>query len=100
MNRINEWWANLLGMPPLASSNGQDVDNLIIYVHWLMLALFIGWIVYFVYAVWRFHKKRNPKADYVGVKSSASTYIEGAVALVEGILLVCGRDLAESNCRN
>jgi len=89
MNRINEWWANLLGMPPLASSNGQDVDNLIIYVHWLMFALFVGWVVYFVYAVWRFQKKRNPNADYHGVRNHASNYIELTVALIEGLLLVC-----------
>jgi cytochrome c oxidase subunit II len=88
MNGINEWWANLLGMPPLASSNGQDVDNLIIYVHWLMLALFIGWIIYFFYAVWRFHKSRNPKADYHGVRNHASSYIELTVAGIEAVLLI------------
>jgi cytochrome c oxidase subunit 2 len=88
MNAFNEWWANLLGMPVLASSNGQDVDNLIIYVHWLMLALFIGWIIYFFYAVWRFHHKRNPRADYHGVRNHASNYIELTVAGVEAVLLI------------
>ena len=83
-----KWWADLLGMPPLASSNGQDVDNLIIYVHWLMLALFIGWVIYFVYAVWRFQKRRNPNADYHGVRNHASNYIEAIVAIIEGLLLV------------
>lgn len=83
-----KWWADLLGMPPLASSNGQDVDNLIIYVHWLMLALFIGWVFYFVYAVWRFQKNRNPRADYHGVRNHASNYIEAIVAIIEGLLLV------------
>jgi cytochrome c oxidase subunit 2 len=85
---MKDWFAKLLGMPPLASSNGQDVDDLIIYVHWLMLALFIGWIVYFGYAVWRFSSARNPKADYVGVKSHASSYVELAVAGVEAVLLI------------
>jgi cytochrome c oxidase subunit 2 len=78
----------LLGLPVLASEHGQQVDNLIIYVHWLMIVLFVGWLAYFAYALFRFHHSRNPKADYVGVKNHASTYIEGAVALVEGILLV------------
>jgi cytochrome c oxidase subunit II len=85
---MKDWCAKLLGMPPLASSNGQDVDDLIIYVHWLMLALFIGWIFYFAYAVWRFRASRNPKADYVGVKSHASSYVELAVAGVEAVLLI------------
>src|SRR5476649_1316696 len=85
---MKDWCAKLLGMPPLASSNGQDVDDLIIYVHWLMLALFVGWIIYFCYAVWRFRKSRNPKADYVGVRNHASSFIELAVAGVEAFLLV------------
>jgi cytochrome c oxidase subunit 2 len=85
---MKDWCAKLLGMPPLASSNGQDVDDLIIYVHWLMLALFIGWIFYFAYAVWRFRASRNPKADYIGVKSHASSYVELAVAGVEAVLLI------------
>ena len=82
---MKDWCAKLLGMPPLASSNGQDVDDLIIYVHWLMLALFIGWVAYFCYAVWRFRASRNPKADYVGVTNHSSTYVELAVAGVEAV---------------
>src|SRR5271170_27183 len=86
---MTEWFGQyILGLPPLASKNGQDVDNLIIYVHWLMLALFIGWIIYFFYALNRFRSSRNPKADYVGVRNHASSYIELAVAAVEAVLLV------------
>jgi cytochrome c oxidase subunit 2 len=83
-----DFTAKILGMPPLASSNGKDVDDLIIYVHWLMLALFIGWVVYFCYVVWRFHHSRNPKADYYGVRNHASSYIELTVAGIEAILLI------------
>src|SRR5215469_5899588 len=89
MNSLTALSAKLLGMPPLASSNGQDVDNLIIYVHWLMLALFIGWIIYFFFVVWRFQRSRNPKADYHGVRNHASNYIELVVAVVEAVLLIC-----------
>src|SRR5437879_5113449 len=78
----------LLGLPVLASEHGKDVDNLIIYVHWLMIVLFVGWLAYFAYALFRFRRSRNPKADYIGVKSHASSYIEVAVALVEAILLI------------
>jgi cytochrome c oxidase subunit II len=88
MSGLTDLTAKVLGMPPLASSNGKDVDDLIIYVHWLMLALFIGWIIYFVYAVWRFHHSRNPKADYHGVRNHASSYIELTVAGIEAILLI------------
>ncbi len=78
----------LLQLPMLASEHGKRVDALIIYVHWLMIALFIGWIAYFFYAIYRFRKSKNPKADYVGAKTHASTYIEVAVAVVEGVLLL------------
>src|SRR5271154_214663 len=88
MNNFKLWCAKLLGMPPLASENGQDVDDLIIYVHWLMLALFIGWIIYFFYALHRFRASRNPKADYVGVRNHASSVVELAVVVVEAVLLI------------
>jgi len=77
-----------LGLPELASKHGQQVDNLILYVHLLMGALFIGWLSYFLYTIFRFNKKSNPKADYTGVTSHASTWVEGAVALVEAVLLI------------
>jgi cytochrome c oxidase subunit 2 len=78
----------ILGLPVLASEHGKDVDGLIIYVHWLMMALFIGWFAFFVYALIRFRKSRHPKADYVGLKGNVSNYAEVAVALVEAILLL------------
>jgi len=78
----------LLGLPPLASQHGADVDRLIIYVHYLMIALFVGWISYFAYTLFRFHHSRNPKADYLGVRNHASNYIEVIVALVEALLLI------------
>ncbi|HLX70054.1 MAG TPA: cytochrome c oxidase subunit II [Verrucomicrobiae bacterium] len=78
----------LLGLPPLASEHGKDVDNLIIYVHYLMIALFVGWLAYFAYALFRFHRSRNPKADYIGVRNHASNYIEVIVALVEALILI------------
>jgi cytochrome c oxidase subunit 2 len=86
---VTEWFGQkILLMPPLASENGQGVDDLIVYVHWLMIALFIGWIIYFLYATYRFHGRRNPRADYVGVKNHASNYIEVTVAAIEAVLLL------------
>jgi len=86
---MKQWFGDkILGLPPLASENGQGVDDLIIYVHWLMLALFVGWIIYFFYAVNRFRSSRHPKADYVGVRNHASSYMEITVAAIEAVLLV------------
>lgn len=78
----------LLGLPELASVHGADVDKFIIYVHYLMIVLFIGWGAYFLYALWRFRRSANPKADYKGVTSHASSYVELAVAGIEVVLLV------------
>jgi cytochrome c oxidase subunit II len=77
-----------LGLPILASEHGAQVDNLIFYVHLLMGALFVGWLTYFLYVLFRFRKARNPKASYIGVKSHGSTWIEGGVVAVEAILLI------------
>jgi cytochrome c oxidase subunit II len=78
----------LLGLPPLAAETGKAVDNLIVYIHWLMIALFVGWLVYFGYVLLRFRRTRNRQADYHGVRSHASNYVEVAVAGCEAILLV------------
>jgi cytochrome c oxidase subunit 2 len=82
-----DFFKKLLGLPVLASENGRAVDNLIIYIHWLMIALFIGWLGYFLFTLWRFNAKRNPKADHHGVRSHASNYLEIIVAGVEVLLL-------------
>lgn len=79
-----EW----LGMPELASAHGGGLDQLMSYIHWLMLVLFIGWGVFFIYMLVRFNRRRNPKATYTGPKTRASSYLEGGVALAEAILLV------------
>ncbi len=78
----------LLGLPPLASEHGQYVDNLIIYVHLLMGVLFVGWMAYFVLVLIKFRKSNHPKADYTGVTSHASTWIEVLVAAIEAVLLI------------
>src|SRR5450432_2608292 len=88
MEKLNKFVGGILQLPELASQHGKDVDILIIYIHYLMIVLFVGWIVYFAYALFRFYHTRNPKADYVGVKSHASSYIEVAVAVVEGFILL------------
>ena len=81
-------FTKLLGLPVLASENGQEVDDLIIYIHWLMIALFVGWFGYFLYAIWRFNAKRSPKADHHGVRSHLSNYVELVIAGIEVVLLV------------
>ena len=82
-NIMTEW----LGLPPLASAHGGQIDSLIGWIHMFMLILFVGWGGFFVYALIRFRQSRNPVADYTGVKSHASNYSEIGVAVVEAVLL-------------
>ena len=78
----------LLGILPNASEHGPLVDHMLEVCHWFMLALFAGWITYFFITIFKFHKSRNPKADYHGVRSHASTHIEFSVVLIEAVLLL------------
>ena len=88
-NTFDYWFKHkLLDLPYLASRHGEHVDDLIVYVHALMAVLFVGWLAYFLYAIFRFRKSKHPRADYVGVKSHVSNWIEGGVAVVEAILLI------------
>jgi cytochrome c oxidase subunit 2 len=81
---MTEW----LGLPPLASAHGGQIDNLIGWIHIFMLILFVGWGGFFLYTLVRFRRSRNPVADYKGVTSHRSTYLEIAVAVVEAVLLI------------
>lgn len=86
---MTDWFAyKLLGLPELDASTGKPIDDLMVYVHWLMLALLIGWTIYFFHALWRFNARRNPKADYDGSKSHLPKYTEIGVVLAE-IFLLC-----------
>src|SRR5437868_7005837 len=78
----------LLGMPPQATVESGSVDSLILWVHYLMGALFVGWLAYFLYAIFRFRASKSPKASYTGVQSHFSSWLEGFVAVLELALLV------------
>jgi cytochrome c oxidase subunit II len=76
-----------LGLPELASAHGGQIDEMIGWVHVFMLVLFVGWGGFFAYCLVRFRQSRQAVADYAGVKSHNSTYLEAGVAVVEAVLL-------------
>jgi len=80
---MTEW----LGLPPLAATHGGQIDGLIGWIHVFMLILFVGWGGFIAYTLIRFRRSRNPVADYAGVRSHRSTYLEIGVAVVEAVLL-------------
>jgi len=77
-----------LGVPIQAATHAPEIDNMISLVHWLMLAMFIGWGFFFVYVLMRFRKGANPRADYVGAKGKLSKAIEVGILLAEVVLLI------------
>jgi cytochrome c oxidase subunit II len=77
-----------LGLPVQASEHAAEIDHMISLVHWLMLLMFIGWGIFFIYVLFRFRKGANPRADYVGAKGKLSKGIEVAIVIAEVILLV------------
>src|ERR1051325_1877462 len=74
--------------PVQASTHAAEVDQMTVLVHWLMLVLFVGWGLFFLYVLFRFRRSANPKASYTGAKGKISKGLEVAVAVVEVILLV------------
>ena len=78
----------LLGMPVQASTHAAELDQMSVLVHWLMLIMFVGWAVFFVFVLFRFRKSAHPNASYTGAKGKISKGTEIAVAIVEVILLV------------
>jgi cytochrome c oxidase subunit II len=77
-----------LGLPVQASEHAAEIDHMISLVHWLMLIMFIGWGLFFIYVLFRFRKGGNPRADYVGAKGKVSKGIEVAIVVAEVVLLV------------
>jgi cytochrome c oxidase subunit 2 len=77
-----------LQLPVAASAHAADVDETMAVVHWLMVVLFVGWSVFFIYVLMRFRRKAHPVASYHGLRGRWSTWIEGGVLAAEVILLV------------
>ena len=75
------------GLPIGISTVSGRIDEIIVIVHYLMLVLFIGWGIFFIYSLIKFRSSKNPKASYKGVESHYSSLLEGAVAIIEIIIL-------------
>ena len=79
---------NFPPLPPQASAHAPDIDFVLGIEHWGMLALFVFFFGYFVYALFRFRRGAHPKASYTGMQSRWSIYVVLTIALAEGVLLV------------
>jgi cytochrome c oxidase subunit 2 len=78
-----EW----LRMPVAASAHAGDVDEIMVLVHWLMVVLFVGWGLFFLYVLVRFRRRAHPVASHHGMRGRWSTWLEGGVLAAEVVLL-------------
>ena len=78
----------LLGLPVAASTHAAELDHMTVLVHWLMLVMFVGWGLFFIFVLFRFRRGANPVASYTGAKGKISKGTEVAVAVIEVLLLV------------
>ena len=84
INEMLRW----LGLPVAASAQATRIDLIIALVHWLMLAMFVGWTVFLVYVLVRFRRGAHPRAWYEGASSRWARLAAVGVLAVETILLV------------
>jgi len=70
------------------SKNGHSIDQLIHIMHIFMIALFVGWGIFFVLCLLKYRQRPGHSADYKLVKTKAPKMLEVAVAIFEAVLLV------------
>jgi len=75
-------------LPPAASAHASEIDWVLTHVHLLMLALFVGWGVYFLWALARFRARRQPLADHAGARGGFPKLTIVGVVIAEGLVLV------------
>lgn len=83
-----EWINEISGMHEIASRHGHVGNHMLALIHWFMALLFVGWTIFLFVILFKFHRRKNPKACYKGVTSHFSTHIEVGVVIVEVVLLL------------
>ncbi len=80
-----QWdWLNL---PELASRHGEEVDSLVVTIHTAMLVLFVGWMCYLLFVLWRFRSGKQPRANPKGVSIIVFALALGIVIVDEAVTL-------------
>lgn len=81
---MSEW----LGMPILASEHGAEIDNLIVYLHGVMLAALILWGAFFIVPLVRRREYQSAETRYRGLRGWWPFIPVAAMAIGEGVLFV------------
>ena len=54
--------AKLMSFPIVASAHGHEIDFMIYLVHIIMIALFVGWGIFFIFLMKKYSYVINPAA--------------------------------------
>ena len=82
MQNYYGWW-----LPIDISTNGWEVDRLIIVIHAIMAVLFVGWLAFLIYALMRFRARSGHAAEHHVKHFKLPTYLEAVIVVVEIVLL-------------
>jgi cytochrome c oxidase subunit 2 len=74
-------------LPIQAAAHAGEIDRVVVLVHLLMLALFVGWSLYFISVLFRFRKGRHPQANYLGTPGRFALATEIGIVVAEIVLL-------------
>lgn len=61
---------------------------MLLHVHWMVLGLFIGWAIYFVYVLLRYRSGRHPRASREGTRGGVAIFVFVGVVVAEAVLLI------------
>ena len=75
-------------LPLPASAHAGDIDGMLSHVHVMILVLFAGWAVYFLYVLWRFRSSRQSVSAARGARGRLALAIFAVVVISESVLLV------------
>jgi cytochrome c oxidase subunit 2 len=76
-----------LPFPLIASDHGGAIQRFIVITHVIMFAAFVGWGAWYIAALVRFRRKKNPTADHDGIRTSLPYLPVAIMAGLEAVLL-------------
>jgi cytochrome c oxidase subunit 2 len=75
-------------LPPAASVHAPVIDAMLAHVHEMMFVLFAGWLIYFVYVLFRYRAGRHPVANPQGTRGRVAMLVFAGVVVAEAVLLI------------
>jgi len=77
-----------IGMPPVATTYGSDIDGLMTWLHVVMVAMFVIWGVYLVYCVVQYRAKDGERGTYHQAGEKSSFIPDGIILAFEVWLIL------------